>query len=131
MCFFFLLLNFFSFNFFDFFFGFFYFNFDREGNQAKSGGKVKPKIDITAYNISLSRGLINLINDPDEEFEPYFNDPQQIMRIFQDLEEKNLYLIRISQVSLTPIKSFTLHSESDFFLISLNLSTFGGFFQFL
>ncbi|EGR31434.1 hypothetical protein IMG5_109730 [Ichthyophthirius multifiliis] len=51
------------------------------------------------------RGLINnlkpeiqqLLNESDEEFEPYFKRPEQLDKIFIDLQEKNLSLIQNTQ----------------------------------
>ena len=66
-------------------------------------------LDLKAYNINLPKGLVDLLNNTDEDFKPFFNNPEEIMRIFQDLEEKNLYLIRISQVKLI-LATFSLIS---------------------
>jgi hypothetical protein len=58
----------------------------------------RTKIDISEYKIILPKELIELINDPKEHSRAEFENTEQIITIFQDLEEKNLNLIRVSQV---------------------------------
>lgn len=39
-------------------------------------------LDLKAYNINLPQGLVSLLNNTDEDFKPFFNNPEEIMRIF-------------------------------------------------
>lgn len=39
----------------------------------------------TRYNISLNTHILNILDESDEEFEPYFKKPEQLEQIFIDL----------------------------------------------
>lgn len=47
--------------------------------------------------MDLPKGLLELIEDSDDDFEMYFKNPEQIQDYFQILEEKNQFLIRNTQ----------------------------------
>lgn len=51
---------------------------------------IKPNI---YENYKLDQELIDLLEDSDEEFEMYFQSPDQIEKYFESLEEKSLFLI--------------------------------------
>lgn len=61
------------------------------------GTKTKG-FSIENYKIELPKGLIELLEDSDDEFEMYFKTPEQIQDIFQSLEEKNQFMIKNTQV---------------------------------
>ena len=47
--------------------------------------------------MNLPDGLINLINSEGEAFEMYFKNSEQIVQIFHDLEQENLFLMKENQ----------------------------------
>jgi len=71
---------------------------EKRKQVADNTGSDKIRVN-EIYKLSLPQGLIQLINSPDEKFKPYFQKSSDIMRIFHELEEKNLKLIRESQVA--------------------------------
>lgn len=77
--------------------GFFNSSRDEQSEKKELNLYQEHQIDVSKYNVNLPKGLIDLINDPGEQSKPSFTDPEQIMSIFQDLEDSNLYLIRASQ----------------------------------
>ncbi len=48
-------------------------------------------------DVQIPKDLREVIEDSDNEYELYFRDPGQLMDIFSNLEEKNLFLIQQSQ----------------------------------
>ena len=41
----------------------------------------------------MDKGLLEMLEDSDEEFEMFFKTPEQLEKIFENYEEKNLFLI--------------------------------------
>lgn len=78
--------------------------YSREDGFKPENTKVQKKVDNSqkidiknTYKLSLPPELISVINNETTDFDQPFSDPTEIIRIFHDLEEKNLYLIRIAQ----------------------------------
>lgn len=57
----------------------------------------KNRVEWQMYNTNLSPGVVELLNDDDEQFEMYFKKPEQLQVIFEDLEEQNLFTIKYTQ----------------------------------
>jgi len=49
------------------------------------------------YNLNLSPGILELLNDNHEENGIYFHKPTQLQELFENLEEKNLFIIKYTQ----------------------------------
>jgi hypothetical protein len=44
-------------------------------------------------DVQIPADLREVIEDPNDDYEVYFEDPDQLLEIFATLEEKNLFLI--------------------------------------
>jgi hypothetical protein len=44
-------------------------------------------------DVQIPADLREVIEDPNDDYEVYFEDPDQLLEIFGTLEEKNLFLI--------------------------------------
>jgi len=55
------------------------------------------KFNWQIYNINLSPGIIDLLNDSDDDFEMYFKDPSQLQELFNSLESDNLFIIKYTR----------------------------------
>lgn len=64
-------------------------------SMKTAGSKKMSNASYQAEDKSVSESLIS--SDSEEEPELYFNDPQQLLDIFSELEEQNLSLIQNSQ----------------------------------
>ncbi|CAD8046027.1 unnamed protein product [Paramecium sonneborni] len=59
--------------------------------SRKLQNKIKNKNNLQENQISSD--LQKILDDSDDEFDSYFKDPNQLFDIFQQLEERNLFLI--------------------------------------
>lgn len=74
----------------------------KEERKAKSGSvgrKDQGNEDFKwqIYNMNLSPGLLELLNDDDDEGAMFFKRPDQLQEVFETLEEKNLFIIKHAQ----------------------------------
>lgn len=73
----------------------------KEDNGKTDEAKVEQKtgmLDIDKYyNMTLPKGLIGLIGGNAGDFEMYFKNTEQIVQIFNDLEQENLFTIKANQ----------------------------------
>jgi len=58
---------------------------------------VQEELKWQSYNLNLSPGIIELLHDEDNDFEMYFQKPEHLQNLFENLEEKNLFIIKLSQ----------------------------------
>ncbi|CAD8146174.1 unnamed protein product [Paramecium pentaurelia] len=65
----------------------------KEQQKNKRKEKIKIKNKNNPQDNLISSDLQKILDDSDDEFDSYFKDPQQLFDIFQQLEERNLFLI--------------------------------------
>lgn len=66
--------------------------------EATTDPKKESLVEIDKYyNMTLPKGLIGLINGNAGDFEMYFKNTDQIVQIFHDLEQENLFTIKANQ----------------------------------
>ena len=77
------------------------------------------------YNVRIFSNLIELLKDNEENFEMYFKEPNQLLVIYNKMEEENIELIRKTQILKNNYEICSenfLESQKDFRKISENFS---------
>ncbi|KAL4444412.1 hypothetical protein ABPG74_016705 [Tetrahymena malaccensis] len=69
----------------------------KDNTKKKTSDSTSYKKLVDTYNITIHQDILDILDDSDEEFEPYFKKPEQLEQIFIDLQEKNLSLIQNTQ----------------------------------
>jgi membrane-bound inhibitor of C-type lysozyme len=64
--------------------------------QTGSGAKLQDELN-TEFDEALDRNEIEAVEDFEDNYPLYFNDPDDVIDIFTDLEENNLYLVQATQ----------------------------------
>ena len=57
-------------------------------------GASSKESDFADVEVHCPAKLKDIIDDSDDEFECYFKDPNDLLKLFENLEEKNLSLIQ-------------------------------------
>ena len=62
--------------------------------QSISSNTSNERFNWQIYNHNLPQGLLELLNQEDDEEELYFKNPEELQGIFSDLERMNLEIIK-------------------------------------
>lgn len=65
--------------------------------SSSNGDGPKESFNWQIYNLNLSPGILELLNDNNEENGIYFQKPDQLQELFGNLEENNLFIIKYTQ----------------------------------
>jgi hypothetical protein len=67
-------------------------------SDRQTGSPQKPADELnTDFDEALDRNEIEAVEDFEDNYPLYFNDPDDVIDIFTDLEENNLYLVQATQ----------------------------------
>jgi hypothetical protein len=69
-------------------------NISRSRSQNVDEEPEKKKFNWLSYNSNLSPGMIEFLDEDDDEFEMYFQNPQQLQNLFETLEGNDLFIIK-------------------------------------
>jgi hypothetical protein len=69
----------------------------KSGKQPKKGQEKAVTADSLEADLNIPAELKEIIDDPDDDLQLKFDDPNDLMEIFTSLEEKNLFLINSCQ----------------------------------
>lgn len=67
---------------------------DKKGGAAAAAAAVQQQQRHDDNDVVIPKDLRDLIEDSDDDYQPYFEKPEQLLEIFAGLEEKNLFLIQ-------------------------------------